>query len=113
MMPISPKTKKPVDFRSLLHRGAVLLDVRTKEEYSGRHLPDAVNIPYEDIGQNIGTIKAWDKPVLVYGAHDQRSLLAMRKLHNHGIRAYNAGSRDCLRDLLEQPADQGLTSIRD
>lgn len=104
MMPISPRTKKPVNFRSLLHRGAVLLDVRTKEEFAGRHLPGAVNIPYEDIDQNIDAIKAWDKSVLVYGARDQRSLLAMRKLNNHGICAFNAGSRDCLRELLEQPA---------
>lgn len=104
MMPISPKTKKPVDFRSLLQRGAILLDVRTEEEFAGRHLPGAINIPYEEIDRNIDFIKEMGGPVLVYGARDQRSTLVVRKLCYHGIRAYDAGSRDCLRELLEKPS---------
>ena len=100
-MPISPKRKQPVDFRALLRRGAILLDVRTEEEFAGRHLPGAINIPYENIDQNIPAIKAWDQLVLVYGADDQRSRIAVRRMRNHGIRAYDAGSRDCLQEKLE------------
>lgn len=45
-------------------RGAVLLDVRTSEEYSRGHIPGSINIPLQSIEQVSGTIK--DKATSIY-----------------------------------------------
>lgn len=100
MMPINPKSGPQLNVLRLLERGAVLLDVRTREEFVGFHLPDAVNIPFEDLDRQLPTIRAWGRPVLVYSAADQRSRRALTKLHHNGIVAFDAGSLDQLRRLL-------------
>ena len=95
MMPISPETHRPkVDIRHLVDRGAVLLDVRTEEEFVGFHLPGAVNIPYEALDDQLESVRRWKKPVLVYSAEGRRSSLATSKLRNCGVSAYDAGARD-------------------
>lgn len=97
MMPINPKSRTTLDIPKLLERGAVLVDVRTLEEFVGYHLRDAVNIPFEDLDQYLDAIRSWRRPVVVYSADDQRSRRALIKLHNHGITAYDAGSVEELR----------------
>lgn len=97
MMPISPKSSTKLDIPKLLERGAVLVDVRTLEEFVGYHLPDAVNIPFDDLDQHLDAIRSWGRPVIVYSADDQRSRRALTKLHNHGIAAFDAGSVEELR----------------
>ncbi len=97
MMPISPKSGAKLDIPKLIERGAVLLDVRTLEEFVGYHLPDAVNIPFENLDQQLDVIRSWRRPVVVYSADDQRGRRALIKLHNHGIAAFDAGSLEELR----------------
>ncbi len=41
----SPKT----DFASLIAEGALILDVRTRNEYAGGHIKNSVNIPLNDL----------------------------------------------------------------
>jgi len=100
MMPINPKTVDAPNVRELLKKGAVLLDVRTHEEFVGCHLPHAINIPIEDLLQQLPVIRSWQRPVVVYSADDQRSRRALVKLHNHGIPSVDAGSLEALRPRL-------------
>ena len=100
MMPINPETKPAVNILQLLKKGAILLDVRTQEEFVGNHLEGAVNIPLSEIEESLALIRKWERPVVVYSAKDQRSRQAAIKLHNHGIPAFDAGPMDSLRELL-------------
>ena len=105
MMPINPRAKPAVNLARLLKEGVILLDVRTEEEFVGCHLDGAVNIPFEDIEANLPTISRWKRPVIVYGADDQRSLQAVIKLHNHGIAAYDGEAMEKLRRSIEEKVE--------
>ena len=56
------------DWRGV-HYDALLLDVRTAAEFDDdlSHLPDAIQIPIEELGPRLGELEQWKKkPVLVY-----------------------------------------------
>jgi rhodanese-related sulfurtransferase len=92
MMPINPQVKQRTDIGRLLRQGAVLLDVRTCEEFVGFHFRGAINIPYEEIDNNMETILRLSQPVVVYSSDGRRSRLAAIKLSNRGVTVFNAGS---------------------
>lgn len=52
--------------RRLAARGALVLDVRTPQEYGDGHLPGAVNLPLSAITQARQVIGSTDRPVIVY-----------------------------------------------
>ena len=61
--------------------GAVLLDVRTLEEYREGHIPGAINIPNETIGdQDIPELPDKEQLILVYCRSGNRSKQASEKL---------------------------------
>lgn len=68
--------------------GAVLLDVRTKEEYKSGHVPGAVNIPLDNL-QSAKLDK--DKPLFVYCLSGARSSRACSYLKQQGFDAANIG----------------------
>jgi phage shock protein E len=63
--------RDPALARKLVAEGAVLVDVRTPEEYAQRHLDGAVNIPVDDVKGRLGDVDKLtggdkDKPIVVY-----------------------------------------------
>lgn len=62
---------------------AIVLDVRTKDEFSMTHLPHAVNIPLDQLRERITEIPQ-DKPVYIYCAVGLRGYLATRILMGAG-----------------------------
>lgn len=61
--------------------GYVILDVRTVEEYRERHIPNAVNLPNEEIGtEQIDLLPNKDQLILVYCRSGRRSKEASEKL---------------------------------
>lgn len=68
--------------------GAVLLDVRTREEYNGRHVPGSVNLPLSELEQ-ISYAKT--TPLFVYCHSGARSSQACRYLKQKGYQAENIG----------------------
>lgn len=101
MMPIVPKTDPKIDIKRLFQQGAILLDIRTEEEYVGFHLSGALNIPLDDLDANLDCIQSWQKAVIVYGADDLRSSKAVNKLKHRGIFAVDGGSREELQSRLK------------
>lgn len=83
-----------VKARSYIEKGAILVDVRTKEEYDSNHIDKAINIPLDDIDDEIKSkIPEKDKEIIVYCQSGNRSNMARNKLKKLGyINVYDLGS---------------------
>jgi rhodanese-related sulfurtransferase len=79
------KTKKITDFEQDDLRNAILIDVRTPEEYANGHLENAVNINWYDsnFGASFDTIDR-DKTIYVYCKKGGRSAKAAQHLDSLG-----------------------------
>ena len=61
--------------------GYIILDVRTAQEYSEKHIPGAINIPNETIGtEDIPELPDKEQLILVYCRSGNRSKQAADKL---------------------------------
>ena len=70
----------------------IILDVRTKEEYQEGHVINALNIPYDEIDENINLSK--NKTILVYCRSGKRSQIAYNTLKKYGYDVYDMGAYD-------------------
>lgn len=74
-----------------IEAGAVIIDVRTPEEFRDGAYPGARNIPVGNLAARLGEIPK-DKPVIVYCASGGRSASAARTLKQAGYAdVVNAG----------------------
>ncbi len=84
---IGPKT----DYKELVQSGAQIIDVRTKQEFQGGHIKGSVNIPLQNLSNNLSKIKK-DKPVITCCASGMRSASARSILKSKGFsEVYNGG----------------------
>jgi len=82
-----PKT----DFKELYNNGGVIVDVRTKSEFSGGHIQGSINIPLDSLANQIDRLKK-NKPVLLCCASGIRSGSAAKMLKSAGFEhALNGG----------------------
>ncbi|HRE51490.1 MAG TPA: rhodanese-like domain-containing protein [Flavitalea sp.] len=96
LLGIGPKT----DYAALLRQGAMIIDVRTPEEYRNGHLPRSVNIPLDTLKRRLGDLEK-DRRIIACCASGMRSGLAKRILRSHGFReVYNGGSWTNLKSLI-------------
>ena len=59
----------------------IILDVRTTEEFAGKHIPGAINIPNETIGsEELAELPDKNQLILVYCRSGNRSKQASEKL---------------------------------
>lgn len=65
-------------------KALTLVDVRSPDEFSSGHLPDAINIPLPQIESRLSSIPK-DKPVVAVCAHGVRSLKAAKLLASRGF----------------------------
>jgi phage shock protein E len=79
---------------------ATILDVRTPEEFSGGHYPNAINIPLNELSQRLNEIKEMKQPIVAYCHSGNRSEMAVSILKQNSVtEVYNGGG---LSDLLQQ-----------
>ncbi len=64
---------------------ALILDVRTDDEFNARHIEGAVNIPVEDLGKRIAELTDKKRPVIVYCKSGGRSAKAAELLKANGF----------------------------
>ena len=64
--------------------GAVLLDVRTPEEYREGHIPGSKNVPLQSLDKVTGMINHQDTPIFTYCYSGARSSQAVSALHRMG-----------------------------
>ena len=85
--------------KSILEK-ATILDVRTPEEFSGGHYPNAINIPLNELPQRLNEIKEMKQPIVAYCRSGHRSEMAVSILKQNSVtEVYNGGG---LSDLLQQ-----------
>jgi rhodanese-related sulfurtransferase len=64
----------------------VIIDVRTVEEYSARHIPGAINIPHLQIKTRMNEILAFkDKDIVLYCRSGRRAVIAKDNLMSGGV----------------------------
>ncbi len=80
-----------VDYHQLIANGAILIDVRTPQEYSKGKPKNSQNIPLDKIGGKIENIRKLNKPIVLCCQSGIRSGRATSVLKKHGIEAYNGG----------------------
>jgi rhodanese-related sulfurtransferase len=65
--------------------GAIIIDVRTRVEYEEGYIPDAYNVPLDQIDKQIGNVTSdLDATILVYCRSGNRSKVAARILTEMG-----------------------------
>ncbi|MEZ4942612.1 MAG: rhodanese-like domain-containing protein [Saprospiraceae bacterium] len=89
------------DFKALLESGALLIDVRSPEEYANGHIPQSANIPLPGIQQEMSRLKSKNVPVIAVCRSGARSGIAVRMLRQAGIEAYNGGGWTRLAEALK------------
>ncbi|MEZ0185474.1 MAG: DUF4395 family protein [Candidatus Reddybacter sp.] len=84
-LPLSPE-----EANEHVKQGAVLVDVRSPVEFSKNHLPNAINIPVDDIDTQSEQLRG--KTILLYCASGMRSQIALGKLQRLEFpQVYDAG----------------------
>ena len=85
------KKKMTNEIQEYLAKDAVVLDVRTLEEWNEGHSEGAKHIVLTVIPLNVEEIKSWNKPVIAVCRSGGRSGQAMQFLQAQGIDVINGG----------------------
>ena len=80
-----------VNYKELVSNGATIIDVRSKGEFISGHAKGAVNIPLDQLPQQIAKIKKMNQPLVLCCRSGMRSGQATRQLKAQGFEAHNAG----------------------
>jgi rhodanese-related sulfurtransferase len=79
------------NYKELLERGAIIIDVRTPQEFDNGHIKGSKNIPLNMIKGEVSKIKNWNKPVITICQSGARSSMAKSFLKAAGVEVYNGG----------------------
>jgi len=81
-----------VNYAQLVREGAVVLDVRSPEEFNKAHITGALNIPIETLRHNLNKLSK-QTPIIACCTDGSRSWYAKNFLDANGYRTvYDAGS---------------------
>lgn len=82
----------------LKNKNTTVIDVRTPFEFDDQHFEGAINIPLDEIPEQLEQIKEMSKPIIVYCRSGARSGSALNWLRANGVEeVFNAGG---LSDML-------------
>jgi len=90
-----------VDLSDVIAQGATIVDVRTKGEYAEGHIRGSLNIPLDQLSQNLNKLPT-GKPVITCCRSGARSGTAVDVLTGEGFEAYNGGPWTSLNNLLKK-----------
>jgi rhodanese-related sulfurtransferase len=79
-----------INFPHLIEQGAVIIDVRTKEEFNGGHIKGSVNIPLSTLNSQFSKLKK-ETPVITCCASGIRSASAKSILLSNGFKEVHNG----------------------
>lgn len=81
------------DYAALMQQGAIIIDVRSKGEYSSGHIKGSINIPVDQLSKNLNKFKDKNKTIITCCASGSRSSMAKSILKSNAyLNVYNGGS---------------------
>lgn len=96
MLGLGPK----VDYKELVKNGAVIIDVRSPNEFQFGHIKNSINIPLQSIGSQLSKIDK-NKVVITCCASGMRSASAKSILKAKGYSVvHNGGGWNSLKNKL-------------
>jgi rhodanese-related sulfurtransferase len=95
------KVERP-DLSGIIQSGAMIIDVRTAQEFKTGAIKGAKNVPLHLLDNNLKLLKKSDKPVIAYCRSGRRSGAAVARLKSKGIEAYNGGSFYSMQSLVKK-----------
>jgi rhodanese-related sulfurtransferase len=89
LLGISPK----IDLSEVIKEGAIILDVRTKAEFTEGHIKGSINISVDKLAGNLNKLKSKERPIITCCASGARSSAAREILRSNGFtNVHNGGS---------------------
>ncbi|RME89916.1 MAG: rhodanese-like domain-containing protein [Candidatus Hydrogenedentota bacterium] len=88
------KTQNPAkaEIKSWIEQGALVVDVRTPEEFASGHYPNAKNIPLQELESRISEFGNKDNKIVLYCRSGRRASIAKKILEAAGYKnVVNAG----------------------
>lgn len=87
------------DLENVIASGALIVDVRMREEYREGHIEGSLNIPLDEIEKAMSWLQK-DVPVVLVCASGSRSEVAVKNLKANGFeKVYNGGSWNSFGDI--------------
>lgn len=88
------------DFAALVKQGALILDVRTKGEFSQGHIKGSTNIPVDELKMHLGKLKK-DQTIIACCRSGNRSAMAKSVLEQNGFKqVFNGGGWEQLQSKI-------------
>lgn len=85
---IGPK----VNLEELIANGAIIIDVRSRGEYSSGHAKGSINVPLDQLSGYLKKLKSKENPIITCCASGMRSASAKSFLKGQGYKnVHNAG----------------------
>ena len=89
------------DYKQLVKEGALILDVRSRGEFESGHIRSSINIPVDQLQQNLNKLKDKHQPIITCCASGMRSAAAKRVLLSEGFtKVFNGGGWGSLQSKL-------------
>ncbi|GAB2770303.1 hypothetical protein GCM10027275_11180 [Rhabdobacter roseus] len=89
-----------INLKELARQGALLVDVRSPQEFAEGHVAGSINIPLGTLASRVAELKAKGQPVITCCRSGARSGMAKSMLEAAGLEAYNGGPWNTLQAKL-------------
>lgn len=91
-----------LEIKEYLQNDAVILDVRTKEEWNEGHIDGSKHVVLNLVPVKIDEIKSWKKPIIAVCRSGGRSGQATQFLKQNGLDVINGGPWQNVAQYLEK-----------
>jgi rhodanese-related sulfurtransferase len=91
LLGFNSRSNSLVEAKARLAEGAILLDVRTADEYASHHIKGAKNIPVQSLPTRMNELPTKSKSIVVYCQSGMRSARAASLLSNAGYQVTDLG----------------------
>jgi len=89
------------NYEELIKEGAVIIDVRSKGEFDSGHIKNAINIPLDQLRNQLHKFKDKNQPIITCCASGMRSASAKSLLLTIGYtKVFNGGGWNSLQNKL-------------
>ena len=84
--------KENIDYHQKMQEGAIIVDVRTIEEFNQGHINQSINIPLHTLERNLSLLEDKNQTIITCCASGMRSARAKAILKKKGYQSvYNGG----------------------